>query len=222
MNKTEKPSPTSSHRFGWKRILGETLTVAVAGLAFALAANLISPRGLELSRNYFPGASRPLPEPGETTNSVTGVGTSAPNPTVPEQLAARIQAQGLQVITGPEVHQLFLDPRYAQELIVFVDARNQAQYRQGHIPGAYPFDHYRAMEELPNVLPACLNADQVVVYCTGGDCEDSEFGAITLRDAGIPADRLFVFIGGITEWSAEGYPVETGERQSGMIRSPTQ
>jgi len=190
------------------------LTVAVAGLAFALAANWISPRGLELGRNYFPGASRPLPQPGGTTN--------APNPTVPAQLAARIQAQGLHVITGPEVHRLFQDPRYAQELVVFVDARNQAQYRQGHIPGAYPFDHYRAMEELPNVLPACLNAEQVVVYCTGGDCEDSEFSAITLRDAGVPADRLFVFIGGITEWTAEGYPVETGERQSGMMRSPTQ
>ncbi len=213
MNKTEKPSPASSYRFGWKRILGETVTVTIAGLAFALAANLISPRGLELGRNYFPGASRPLPQSGETTNT--------PNPTVPAQMAARIQAQGLQVITGPEVHQLFQDPRYAQELVVFVDARNQAQYRQGHIPGAYPFDHYRAMEELPNVLPACLNTDQVVVYCTGGDCEDSEFGTITLRDAGVPADRLFVFIGGIAEWTAEGYPVETGERQSGMMRSPT-
>ncbi len=214
MNTTEKPSTASSHLSGWKRLLGETLTVAVAGLAFALAANLISPRGLELGRNYFPGASRPLPQPGGTTN--------APNPTVPAQLAARIQAQGLQVITGPEVHQLFQDPRYAQELVVFVDARNQALYRQGHIPGAYPFDHYRPLEELPNVLPACLNAEQVVVYCTGGDCEDSEFGAIALRDAGVPADRLFVFAGGIAEWTAEGGPVETGERQSGMMRSPTQ
>ncbi len=213
MNKIEKPSRASSYRFGWKRILGEMLTVAVAGLAFALATNLISPRGLELSRNYFPGASRPPPEPGGTTN--------APPPTVPAQMAARIQAQELQVITGPEVHQLFQDPRYAQELVVFVDARNQTQYRQGHIPGAYPFDHYRAMEELPTVLPACMNAEQVVVYCTGGDCEDSEFGAITLRDAGVPPDRLFVFIGGITEWTAEGYPVEAGERQSGMMRSPT-
>ncbi len=214
MTKIEKPSSTSSNRSGGKRILGEMLTVAIAGLAFALVANSISPHGLDLDRNYFPGASRPLPEPGETTN--------APNPTVAAaQMAARIQAQGLQIITGREVHQLFQDPRHAQELVVFIDARNQAQYRQGHIPGAYPFDLYRAPEELPNVLPACLNADQVVVYCTGGDCEDSEFGAITLRDAGVPIDRLFVFTGGITEWTAEGYPVETGERQSRMMRSPT-
>ena len=60
-----------------------------------------------------------------------------------------------------------------------------------------------------------------MVYCTGGDCEDSEFSAVMLRDAGIPAERLQVYAGGFTEWTALGRPVETGPRNSGAIHSPS-
>jgi rhodanese-related sulfurtransferase len=56
-----------------------------------------------------------------------------------------------------------------------------------------------------------------VVYCNGGECEDSEFAAIMLRDAGVPREMLFVFAGGIVEWKAAGLPVETGPRGSGQL-----
>jgi len=68
------------------------------------------------------------------------------------------------------------------------------------------------------VLPACLGALQVVVYCTGGQCEDSEFAAIMLRDAGIQRQNLFVYPGGINEWSALKLPVELGARKSGQLK----
>jgi rhodanese-related sulfurtransferase len=61
---------------------------------------------------------------------------------------------------------------------------------------------------------------KVVVYCSGGECEDSEFAAIMLRDAGVPRDILFVYAGGILEWKATGLPVETGARLSGEILRP--
>jgi len=116
-----------------------------------------------------------------------------------------------------EVVQLFRDVRYEQGLVVFVDARDDAHYQAGHIPGAWQFNHYRAENYLDAVLPVCLNAQQVVVYCTGGECEDSEFAAIMLRDAGVPGEKLFVFTGGFTEWAGNKLPVETGARLSGQL-----
>ena len=41
--------------------------MAVIGAALAFAANGLSPRGLELSRNYFPGAQPAFPASGGAT-----------------------------------------------------------------------------------------------------------------------------------------------------------
>ena len=71
---------------------------------------------------------------------------------------------------------------------------------------------------MPTVLPVCLAAQKVVVYCTGGACEDSEFAALMLRDAGVPRENVYVYVGGITEWIANGLPVETGARGSGQMK----
>jgi rhodanese-related sulfurtransferase len=123
----------------------------------------------------------------------------------------------LQAIGSNEVITLFRDPRHEQGLIAFVDARDDSHYQAGHIPGAWQFDHYHAETFLPVILPVCMNAQQVIVYCTGGTCEDSEFAAVMLRDAGVPRTSLFVYVGGITEWKNNGLPMETGGRRSGQL-----
>ena len=66
-------------------------------------------------------------------------------------------------------------------------------------------------------MPVCRKAEQIVVYCNGGDCDDSETAALLLRDMGIPNQKLFVYGGGIAEWKANGLPVETGARNSGIL-----
>jgi rhodanese-related sulfurtransferase len=200
-----------------RRVLLETLVVVVLGLACALGANLISPRGLSLTRDYFPGTGKlnpPLTPPGQgNSNPVSGQGTGEQ-----EAVIAHLKDRGLQPVDGKEALQLFRDPQYEQDLIVFVDARNDEHYREGHIPGAYQFDRYYP-EKYLGVLPVCLNAAKVMVYCTGGHCEDSEFAALALKDAGVPPDRLFVFVGGMTEWSTNGSAIEIGERKSGNLRA---
>jgi rhodanese-related sulfurtransferase len=70
---------------------------------------------------------------------------------------------------------------------------------------------------LGTTLPACQTAEQILVYCNGGACDDSLQTAIFLRDAGIPRERLFIYAGGIAEWQAKRLPVETGARKSGSI-----
>jgi rhodanese-related sulfurtransferase len=195
-----------------KIVVLEALLVVLAGLALGLIANAVSPLGLRLSRNYFPTASD---VPGNSHSSAGPVTIAATNP-----LAATIQRlreRGLQTVSSNEVAELFRDNRYQQGLIVFVDARDDDHYHSGHIPGAWQFNHYRAEQFLPTVLPLCLTAQKVVVYCTGGACEDSEFAAIMLRDGGVAKENVYVYAGGITEWMANGSPVETGARGGGQI-----
>jgi rhodanese-related sulfurtransferase len=202
-----------------RKILWEGVIVALTGALFAFAANEVSPRGLALARNYFPGAAR-SPLPTATATQLT-LGTGDTNIAVPSPaklLAARLQAKGLYLVESNQVAQLFSDPRYEQELIVFIDARDDRHYQEGHIPGAYQLDHYRAENYLATVLPVCQAAEQIMVYCTGGECEDSEFTAIFLRDAGIPKEKLFVYGGGMTEWTTNGLPVEIGGHKSGNFR----
>jgi len=201
-----------------RAVLLEALLVAAIGLALALAANALSSRGLRLSRNYFPGGDRPAAaNPG--SNSVATGSNAAPSSPL-EAIRQRLQKHGLQLVSSNEVIALFRDPRYEPGLVVFIDARDDQHYAAGHIPGAWQFHHYRPEKYLPDVLPACLTAQQVVVYCGGGDCEDSESASIMLRDAGVRGENLFVYAGGIAEWTNNALPVETGARRSGQLLKP--
>jgi rhodanese-related sulfurtransferase len=101
---------------------------------------------------------------------------------------------------------------------VFIDARDESHYREGHIPGACEFDPYRPDKYFAAILPICRAAEQIVVYCNGGDCDDSETAAILLRNVGIANQKLFIYGGGITEWTDNNLPVETGARNSGNLR----
>jgi rhodanese-related sulfurtransferase len=122
-------------------------------------------------------------------------------------------------VDGKGALQRFNDPRFKQQRIVFIDARDEDHYREGHIPGAYGLDAYHPEKNLATVLPVCQAAEEIVVYCNGGDCEDSQFAAVTFRDAGIPNPKLFVYAGGMAEWTTNGLPVETGEQNSGTMRT---
>jgi len=205
---------TPDRRQPVRNVLREALFVAAAGSVLAFGANLVSPRGLALSRNYFPaGISRPAP-------AATGVANpNLPAPSPAQLLAARLKEQGLQSVDGRQAAQLFHDPRFQQGTIAFIDARDEPHYREGHIPGACEFDPYYPEKYFATVLPVCQAAEQIVVYCNGGDCDDSESAAILLRDVGIANRKLFVYTGGIPEWTTNGLPVEIGGRNSGNLRS---
>ena len=206
----------------------EALAIAVAGACLALAANQISPRGLNLTRNYFPetkpvpapapAVTNAAPAPAAATNTTPAPSAGNPAPSETDAAAARLKGKGLQVVTLEQVKTLLHDPGYAQGSIIFVDARDDDHYQAGHIPGAYQLDYYHPDKYLADVVTACQKAKQVVVYCTGGDCEDSDMTAIMLRDGGIPGEKLFVYAGGMTEWDATGQPEETGTRNSGQMR----
>lgn len=201
-----------------RSLLLEAAVVGVAGLGLGLLANQLSPRGLVLTRDYF----------GSTTSGTpTGAAAAGPSPTGPSQTAsdARGPAPGLnrdgfRTVKLDEALRWQADPRRARGLILFLDARGDRPFRDGHIPGATQFDPFYPEKRLAEVLAACSLADQVVIYCNGGDCTDSNLAARLLREVGVPVERLAVFVGGISDWKARGAPLEVGERNSGNLRTP--
>jgi rhodanese-related sulfurtransferase len=207
------------------RVVLEAVVVVMAAAAFGFGANELSPRGLKLSRNYFPGGADHAVAPLRSTAIVAPTNSTASSnitqAPLPDPVDQRLKDKGLQPISRAKVLELFHDPHYQEGPIVFVDARNQEHYEVGHIPGAYPLDPYHPEQQITGVLTACQAADQVVVYCTGGDCEDADTTAILLREAGVPNQKLFVYGGGYDEWAERRLPVERGAKNSGDISGQT-
>ncbi len=196
-----------------RETLVDGLFVAVIGGLLAFGANAISPRGLSLTRNFFP-ANPPTPL---TATNIAGHVASTNVVNASELLAARLRSQGLSLADSNQVFKLFQDPRYEQNLVAFIDARHDEEYQAGHIPGAYQLDYYYKEKYLPPLLDLFRIAEQIVVYCNGGNCDDSELTATLLADI-VPRERLLVYGGGMTEWVTNGWPVELGERKSGRLR----
>jgi rhodanese-related sulfurtransferase len=220
------------------RTLLEAALVAAVALGVGLCVNAVHPEGLSLTRDHFPAAapqaSMPANDEAPAADPARAAGRTAPvpdavqaEPAVPEAEPApapgpaesavlqRLHARGLRVLDLAEARAVFEDPAYAAGAYVFVDARGDDDYRAGHVPGAFQYDRFHPERHIDALLPACRAALQVVVYCLGGECEDSEFAALDLQHMGVDPQRIAVFAGGWTEWSAAGLPAETGARGGG-------
>lgn len=202
-----------------KRLLLEASWLLVVGVAVSLVANQLSPRGLSLTRNYFPNSAVLSGSPSSEQASPVFSAPSSSNSEPASPVLERLLRKGLQPATHSAVVQYFNAPDRAAGSVVFVDARDDSHFQAGHIPGAFQLDSYRMERYLAEVLPVCLTAATVIVYCSGGECEDSESTAILLSQAGVPLNRIFVYAGGMAEWNRHSLPVESGPRNSGQLKS---
>ena len=201
-----------------RKVLLEGTLVGLTCAAAAVTANRLSPRGLELARNYFLSTARGR----EATTAASNTGRTIAGNTKAhlELLEAKLHEEGLQTIESDQVSQLLRDPGFEQNWVIFLDARTKEEYQHGHIPVAYECDYYHVTDHLDSVLPMCLRAEKIVVYCNGENCDASELAAIFLRDSAlIPREKLFVYAGGWTEWNTRNLPVEIGHRGSGELRN---
>ncbi len=95
---------------------------------------------------------------------------------------------------------------------LFLDARRSKDFAEGHVAGARSFPIWEAavVKERVEALVS-EGRDQtlpVVLYCTGGDCEDSHMLAQSLFGAGF--ENLLVYREGFPDWKARGGAVATG------------
>jgi len=94
---------------------------------------------------------------------------------------------------------------------LILDARPEIFHRLGHVPGALSFpreDFDAAYAKLRPVLEKD-KTQPLLVYCAGGECEDSQMVADGLSKLGYR--RVFVFKGGWDEWDAAHLPEEKTE-----------
>ncbi|MFZ0455247.1 MAG: rhodanese-like domain-containing protein [Ignavibacteriaceae bacterium] len=89
--------------------------------------------------------------------------------------------------------------------IVFIDARENADYKEGHIKNSlnlpyYDFDSYK------QILKDIPKSSIIVTYCAGTDCDLSILLGKQLFESGYK--RVYIFFGGWNDWLNVNYPVE--------------
>ena len=89
---------------------------------------------------------------------------------------------------------------------VFVDARSQDNFGDGHIKGAVSLPVGRFDERIGAFKHRYSAESIIVTYCSGRTCTDSHQLAQLLLEHGYV--NVSVFIGGYPNWKAEGYPIE--------------
>lgn len=179
----------------------EGVVLLAVGIGVGLGANSVRGKNsINVCRDYFQKSIPPPPPPTQPNNPPG----ERPQPATAES-APRSSFQDVSLAEAAELY----DRRNAGEAVVFIDARNDESYQAGHIPGAVQCDYYRIEYYLPQVMAAISPAEKIVVYCTGGDCEDSLLVCGELTNM-VHREKLFLFRGGWTDWSAAKMPVATG------------
>ena len=209
------------------RTIVEVLLIVAVGGAVGLAYNATSPEGINLERNYLlvdvpvtppkkdkPTKSKPPkvgPASGEPMNGggELGNGPSEPiDPPEPVEDEFSETVGGMLNIAVDEVELYQSIQADGDESIVILDARSQDHFNEEHIPGSKSLNFYQADKLIDELLPSLQEASMIIVYCNGGDCEDSiRLGAYLLNDHGIPYDAIRIFEGGIADWKKAGLSV---------------
>ena len=174
-------------------LLRQALLFAGLALLLTLVGNALHPRGLELGRDYFPSGAAP-----DTPNA--------------------LPVHSFSTIDWAELSEIAEFARGEQPDLILLDARSAGAYEMSHLPGAWQVDPYHVEESLPALMPELQREDlyYIVVYCRGGDCEDSLSLAHELvYRRGLPLEVVRVYEGGMIDWTAHGGPLVSGPEREG-------
>ena len=205
-----------SQRLGWSRVLILVLLAVVCAAVSNLAATK------ERKMAWVGTYSRALdtaPAAGETAPAPAA--SAAPNaaPTVvPAGVpAAAANASAKTFAPHPDRASVEIGTDDAEQLFgekrLFLDARRTTVYADGHIPGARSFPIWES--DIADRVKAFYEEglDQnapIVIYCSGGDCEDSHMLAEKLYMVGF--NNLLVYKDGFPGWQKRGLPVVKGPK----------
>jgi rhodanese-related sulfurtransferase len=88
---------------------------------------------------------------------------------------------------------------------LFVDARHEFDYHEGHIRGAVNVG-IKIFDTQLDRLNKISKGKLLIVYCDGAECNSSIELAVKLMDAGFT--NVKIFFGGWQEWNSAKLPVE--------------
>jgi|FLOH01.1.fsa_nt_gi rhodanese-related sulfurtransferase len=167
--------------------LVQTAVFAVGVLLLGLLNSFVNPSALDLGNDYFPANPAAVVVSGEPLE------------------------HGYATTSYADLFS-YLDLLYEEPpFVVVLDARSAEHYAAGHIPGAFLLDQFHQDRYIDALLPTLKQAAMVVVYCTGGDCEDSIFLSNSLvYHYGMDKDSISIFEGGVALWEEQGSPLKEG------------
>jgi rhodanese-related sulfurtransferase len=91
---------------------------------------------------------------------------------------------------------------------VFLDAREAALYKMGHLPGALHVPKEKAEQYLPQLIELERSGKVLIAYCDGQGCMKAEELVKILQGKGVRAPGLFSV--GWQGWMEKGLPIEEG------------
>jgi len=214
-----------------KRHLLETATLVAAAVLCALVSNALAPRDGKLALvGSYPNATT-VPTPAPTAGPVRIAipeDSSKPPPSLPfseksAPAAASPPATGrpspsdLLERFPPHPDKPFVEVSGAEVALLHasralvLDARRTKVYEEGHIAGAKSVSVWEG--DVDTKVLALLNegrdlAAPVVLYCSGGDCEDSHLLAQKLFGAGF--NNVRVYKDGWPDWQKRHGASATG------------
>ncbi|MCB9396954.1 MAG: hypothetical protein H6510_03980 [Acidobacteria bacterium] len=179
--------------------------ICIVALIAGLINNRLQTGKLDLKKQWPAFSSLQSQEQPETSDDLAAVEQEDPEQAFGE-LAAEIEGlQGIQDINLTQARRLFL---YANDLLLWVDAREDSLFEKGHIQGAIQLYFYEQANYLQGFETAYSDKQPLalVIYCKGKDCHDSHFLAEDLLKMGY--SKIFVYRDGFDDWFKAGLPIE--------------
>ncbi len=187
--------------------LRQALAILVTAVLCAVVSNLVaSPtRQLPWMGRYPNALTVPVPSP---TPAAAAVSVS------PAPIAAAAPAKDY----APHPDRPWVDITGEEAVVLhgggvpFLDARRTAVFVEGRIAGARSFPVWEsavAEAAIKGLFDEGYDVSApLVIYCSGGDCEDSHMLAERLHGYGF--NNALVYTGGFPDWEKRGMPVEKG------------
>ena len=105
-----------------------------------------------------------------------------------------------------------IDENKAHELLddgtaIFVDARHDADYAEGHVKGAFSLPAPEKENRFVELQPMLPEESCVIVYCGDPECEMADKVARFLAQLGYK--KVEIMRAGFSAWKKAGYPVES-------------
>lgn len=126
---------------------------------------------------------------------------SEPLPFVREVIPPEVYEEMWDTLSAEEVKQHF-----EEGTAIIIDARDPNEYEAGHIPGSLNLPDNQFMEAFQEFGDSLPREIPLIVYCQGGQCDQSHSVLEQLKEFGF--EFLLLYKEGWNEWKEKGYPTE--------------
>lgn len=187
--------------------LGNALAPTRRKLSWRASAPSVAPAALPAATPSPADRPTPLPAPTQALKEAPKAAVvESPRPTSTPSPFAMDPARPLRSLEPPQASAAF------KAHLSFLDARRSDEYAEGHIAGAWCLPVWEADIETRITLFEAgarpSGPDPLVIYCNGGDCEDSNLLAERLMRLGYR--NLWIYRAGYPDWVQRQLPTAKG------------